>query len=65
MIKIFLKKYLNKKFLSLVGAIYVYVVYISSKKTFIIAEIGINHNGEKSKAIKLIESAKESGADFE
>jgi sialic acid synthase SpsE/sugar phosphate isomerase/epimerase len=36
---------------------------IESPKCFIIAEIGINHNGEKSKAIKLIESAKESGAD--
>jgi len=35
MIKIFLKNYFTKKFLSLVGAFYVYIVYISSKKTFI------------------------------
>ena len=35
MIKNFLKNYFIKKFLSLVGALYVYIVYISSKKTFI------------------------------
>lgn len=33
------------------------------KKTFIIAEIGVNHDGKLSKAIKLINSAKKSGAD--
>ena len=35
MIKNFLKNYFVKKFLSLVGALYVYIVYISSQKTFI------------------------------
>ena len=35
MIKNFLKNYFIKKFLSLVGALYVYIVYISSQKTFI------------------------------
>ena len=35
MIKNFLKNYIIKKFLSLVGALYVYIVYISSQKTFI------------------------------
>ena len=35
MIKNFLKNYVIKKFLSLVGALYVYIVYISSQKTFI------------------------------
>ena len=35
MIKKFLKNYFIKKFISLVGALYVYIVYISSHKTFI------------------------------
>ena len=35
MIKNFLKNYFIKKFISLVGALYVYIVYISSQKTFI------------------------------
>ncbi|MDB9818590.1 lysophospholipid acyltransferase family protein [Pelagibacterales bacterium] len=35
MIKIILKNYFVKKFLSLVGAFYVYIVYVSSKKIFI------------------------------
>jgi lysophospholipid acyltransferase (LPLAT)-like uncharacterized protein len=35
MIKNFLKNYFIKKFLSLIGALYVYIVYISSQKTFI------------------------------
>ena len=35
MIKIILKNYFVKKFLSLVGALYVYIVYVSSKKIFI------------------------------
>lgn len=35
MIKNFLKNYFIKKFLSLVGALYVYIVYTSSQKTFI------------------------------
>ena len=33
------------------------------KKTFIIAEIGINHNGDIELAKKLIDLAKDSGAD--
>ena len=33
------------------------------EKTYIIAEIGINHNGSLEKALKLIHLAKESGAD--
>lgn len=33
------------------------------KKTFIIAEIGINHNGQMDIAKKLIEGAKDAGAD--
>jgi len=32
-------------------------------KTFIIAEAGVNHNGDKNLAYKLIDIAKESGAD--
>jgi sialic acid synthase SpsE len=32
-------------------------------KTFIIAEAGVNHNGESSLAFKLVDIAKESGAD--
>ena len=35
MIKTFLKNYFIKKSISLVGALYVYIVYISSQKTFI------------------------------
>jgi len=34
-----------------------------SSKTFIIAEAGVNHNGDKNLAFKLIDVAKESGAD--
>ncbi len=36
---------------------------IGKNKTFIIAEIGINHNGKLSVAKKLINAAKKSGAD--
>ena len=32
-------------------------------KPFIVAEVGINHNGELTKAFKMIEVAKQSGAD--
>ena len=35
----------------------------SNKKVFIIAEAGVNHDGNIDKAIKLIEAAKESGCD--
>ncbi len=35
----------------------------NTKKTFIIAEIGINHGGDINKAYKLINAAKRSGAD--
>ena len=35
----------------------------SGEPTFIIAEVGINHDGEMDKAIKLIDEAKNSGAD--
>lgn len=34
------------------------------KKTLIIAEIGVNHNGEVKKAKKLIDAAKSAGADI-
>jgi N,N'-diacetyllegionaminate synthase len=34
-----------------------------TKKTFIIAEAGVNHNGSLKKALKLIDAAKSSGAD--
>ena len=34
-----------------------------NSKTYIIAEIGINHNGELNKALELIDIAKNSGAD--
>ena len=33
------------------------------KNTYIIAEIGINHNGNLNKAISLIKAAKKSGTD--
>ena len=33
------------------------------KKTFIIAEAGVNHNGDLKKAYKLIDIAKQAGAD--
>ena len=33
------------------------------KKPFLIAEAGINHNGSVNQAIKMINSAKKSGAD--
>ncbi len=33
------------------------------KRTFLIAEIGVNHDGRINKAIKLIDVAKKSGAD--
>lgn len=36
---------------------------INYKKTFIIAEAGVNHNGSLKKALKLIDVAKLSGAD--
>ena len=35
---------------------------IDDKRTFIIAEAGVNHNGSIKKALKLIEVAKLSGA---
>ena len=38
------------------------VKMITHKKNFIIAEVGINHNGNFSEAIKLIDAAKKSGA---
>ena len=34
-----------------------------NSKPFVIAEVGINHNGDKNLAKKMILSAKESGAD--
>ena len=37
----------------------------SIKKVKIIAEIGVNHNGNVKKAKKLIDVAKSAGADFE
>ena len=36
---------------------------MKTKKTFIIAEAGVNHNGSLKKAIKLVDIAKKSGAD--
>ena len=33
------------------------------KKTFIIAEIGNNHNGSLERAIAMIENARDAGAD--
>ena len=39
------------------------VKIISNKRNFLIAEIGINHNGKLNEAIKLIDAAKKSGAD--
>lgn len=39
------------------------VKIINHKKDFLIAEIGINHNGNFKEAIKLINAAKKSGAD--
>ena len=39
------------------------VKIISNKRNFLIAEVGINHNGKLNEAIKLIDAAKKSGAD--
>ena len=36
---------------------------IDNKRTFIIAEAGVNHNGSIKKALKLIDVAKRCGAD--
>lgn len=36
---------------------------VNSKRCFIIAEAGVNHNGSLERAIKLVESAARSGAD--
>ena len=36
---------------------------MDNKKTFIIAEIGINHNGDINLAKKMIDTAKKIGAD--
>ena len=35
----------------------------SLDRVYVIAEAGVNHNGEMTKAIKLIEMAKKAGAD--
>ena len=37
--------------------------HFSSNKVFVIAEIGVNHNGKTSEAIKLIDAAISAGAD--
>ena len=37
---------------------------MSKKKTFIIAEAGVNHNGSLKIAKKLVNAAKKSGADY-
>lgn len=34
------------------------------KKTIIIAEAGVNHNGDFDRAVKMIDAAKEAGADY-
>ncbi len=39
------------------------VKIINDKRNFLIAEVGINHNGKLNEAIKLIDAAKKSGAD--
>ena len=36
---------------------------IKNKKCLIIAEAGVNHNGELDLALKLCDAAKEAGAD--
>ena len=35
-----------------------------NKKTIIIAEAGVNHNGSLELAIELVKQAKQSGADY-
>ena len=39
-------------------------VIFDYEKPFLIAEVGINHNGSISKAKKMIDIAKKSGADY-
>ena len=41
----------------------IYTKCLTSDKTYIIAEAGVNHNGDPALAIKLIEAAKKAGAD--
>ena len=36
---------------------------LTEREIFVIAEIGVNHNGSMNKAFKLIDQAKSSGAD--
>lgn len=40
-----------------------YKYILNAKKTFIIAEAGVNHNGKLKLALKLIDAAKNAGAD--
>ena len=40
-----------------------YFKNLTKNKTFFIAEIGINHNGDIKNALQLIESAKLAGCD--
>ena len=37
---------------------------MNKNKTLVIAEVGVNHNGDLSTAFKLISAAKSSGADI-
>ena len=37
---------------------------MNSDKTIIIAEAGVNHNGDYGKAVEMVYAAKEAGADY-
>ena len=56
--------FLNKKDISKIARIVKNVIEKKPHKTIIIAEIGVNHNGNFDTAKKLIKIAKEIGADY-
>ena len=48
----------------MIGQLHMYNHEDHKKKIMVIAEAGVNHNGEYTKAIELIDIAADCGADF-